>query len=82
MIEKAITKGILSSETAVSLSDEAILGLIFHSGMSTKDQVTSISGRGVGLDVVEKAVAKLNGKVKVESILQKGTTFEFEIPLT
>ncbi|NUU96554.1 hypothetical protein XO10_09945 [Marinitoga sp. 1135] len=59
---------------------EKIFDIIFHEGFSTKVEVTEISGRGIGLNVVKKEVEKLNGKVYVESEIDKGTIFHFEIP--
>ncbi len=80
IIAKAIAKGLIPS--GQSLSDREITNLIFQPGFSTADKVTDISGRGVGLDVVRKAVETLRGRVDVSSELGKGCTFSVRLPLT
>ena len=80
IIEKAIAKGLIQS--GQSMSDSEIISLIFQPGFSTADKVTDISGRGVGLDVVQKAVETLRGRVDVSSELGKGCTFSVRLPLT
>jgi two-component system, chemotaxis family, sensor kinase CheA len=78
---KGIEKGIIKPNQ--KLSDNEACHLIFHPGFSTKSQVTEISGRGVGLDVVKTNVEKLlQGEVEIESILGQGTTFRITLPLT
>jgi len=64
------------------LSDKEIWGLIFAPGFSTASKVTSVSGRGVGMDVVKQAIDSLRGSIEVESVLDKGTTITLRIPLT
>jgi len=78
--EKAISKGLI--QPGQSMSDTEIINLIFQPGFSTADKVTDISGRGVGLDVVRKAVETLRGRVDVSSELGKGCTFSVRLPLT
>ncbi len=78
--EKAIQKKLISPED--NLSDSEIFNLIFQPGFSTAKQVTSVSGRGVGLDVVKKDLGTLGGTVTTESEPGKGTTFLLKIPLT
>lgn len=78
--KKAIEKGILS-ETEV-LSDAECYKLIFRPGFSTKEQITEVSGRGVGMDVVKTNIEKLGGEIQVESTLGKGTVFRIALPLT
>jgi len=78
--EKAIERGIISPNKI--LSDVEAYGLIFEPGFSTAKQITSISGRGVGLDVVKRSIEKLNGTVTVSSEKGKGTTFIIKLPLT
>ncbi len=78
--KKGIEKGIITEDQ--KLTDEEIYDLIFHPGFSTAKQVTSISGRGVGLDVVKKDIESLNGTVAIETEFQKGTAFLLKIPLT
>ena len=64
-----------------TISDNEIIQLIFEPGFSLKDEVTNISGRGVGMDVVKTEVEKMKGNVKVESKVDVGTRFEILIPL-
>jgi len=64
------------------LTDEEVINLIFSSGFSTAKKVTDLSGRGVGLDVVKTNIEVMNGSVRVESELGKGTTFILTLPLT
>ncbi len=77
---KGIQKGLISEKD--NLSDNEIYNLIFQPGFSTAKQVTSISGRGVGLDVVKKDIATLGGSVSIETKKGKGTSFILKIPLT
>jgi two-component system chemotaxis sensor kinase CheA len=78
--QKAIAKGLI--ESGKGMSDSEILNLIFQPGFSTMDKVTDLSGRGVGLDVVRKAVETLRGRVDVSSEFGKGCTFSIRLPLT
>jgi len=78
--EKAIEKGIIKS--GQQLSETESINLIFHSGFSTKSQVTDVSGRGVGMDVVKTNIEQIQGEVIVESELHVGTTFKIILPLT
>jgi len=80
IIRKAIAKGLIQS--GQNMSDSEIINLIFQPGFSTADSVTDISGRGVGLDVVRKAVETLRGRVDVSSEFGKGCTFSVRLPLT
>ncbi|MEM5785773.1 MAG: chemotaxis protein CheA [Syntrophobacteraceae bacterium] len=77
---KAIDRGIISPTD--QLDEKAIYDLIFHAGFSTKDRVTEVSGRGVGMDVVKKCIERLRGKMEVSSIQGKGSTFQLKLPLT
>ncbi|MCZ4282279.1 chemotaxis protein CheA [Kiloniella laminariae] len=77
---KAIEKGIISSDA--SLSDEAIDELIFSPGFSTADEVTDVSGRGVGMDVVRRNIINLGGRIAVQSTPGQGTKFIMSLPLT
>lgn len=80
---KAIEKGLIDLETANSLDDKQALQLIFLPGFSTKDQISSVSGRGVGMDVVKTNIQKLNGRLDIQSIPNGGgTTFTILLPLT
>jgi len=78
----AIKRGILDQDSAARMSDEDAYNLIFAAGFSTKDQVSDISGRGVGMDVVKTKISQLNGSVKIKSELGKGTELLIKVPLT
>jgi two-component system chemotaxis sensor kinase CheA len=80
--QTAINKNIVSQAELDNMSEEQILNLIFQSGFSTKDIITDVSGRGVGLDVVKTNINNLNGTVKINTRVGKGTTFDLHIPLT
>ncbi|AWL29726.1 response regulator [Acinetobacter defluvii] len=77
---KALQKGLIQQEQ--NLTDEEILQYIFHHGFSTAQQVTQISGRGVGLDVVQSEIKSLGGQVSVASTLGQGSTFTIRVPTT
>ena len=77
---KAIEKGVISAEAKLSRRD--ILNLIFEPGFSTAEKITNVSGRGVGMDVVKKAIMKLKGMLDIESEVGKGTTLTIQLPLT
>lgn len=77
---KAVEKGLISEETV--LSDRDSLNLIFEAGFSTAEQVTNISGRGVGMDVVKKQIMKLKGILELDSAPGRGTTTTIRLPLT
>ena len=79
---KAIECGQLDSQTAATLSQESCLQLIFLPGLSTKEQVSDLSGRGVGMDAVRASVAALNGSVQIESTVGQGSSFHIRVPLT
>jgi two-component system, chemotaxis family, sensor kinase CheA len=78
----AVQRGVLSQEAADATNDSEALRLIFRAGFSTRDEVTDLSGRGVGLDVVRDAVERLRGSVEVESVLGDGTRFTLQLPLS
>jgi len=80
--QKAIERGLISSERAAQLAERELLQLIFLPGFSTAAQVTNVSGRGVGMDVVRTNVEKIGGKVEIDSRTGKGTTLRLRIPLT
>ena len=79
---KAIERGLITEDQLASLSDSEVFQFIFAAGFSTAVQVTDLSGRGVGMDVVRTNVSKLNGTVNVYSTKGQGTTIEVLIPLT
>ncbi len=78
----AISKGVLDHEQAGRLSDSEAYNLIFAPGFSTKEAISDISGRGVGMDVVKTKITQLNGSVSIESELGVGTTLAIKVPLT
>ncbi|RTE11386.1 chemotaxis protein CheA [Paenibacillus whitsoniae] len=78
----AIKKGVISEEKANQLSDHDAIQLIFHPGFSTASQLSEVSGRGVGMDIVRTDVERLNGLIDIETELGKGTIFKIRLPLT
>ncbi|HVG90379.1 MAG TPA: chemotaxis protein CheA [Alphaproteobacteria bacterium] len=82
LIAKAVDRGLIKPGDAAVLAETDINNLIFHPGLSTADQVTAISGRGVGMDVVKTVLEKLKGSVSIRSTAGKGTTFYLKVPLT
>jgi two-component system chemotaxis sensor kinase CheA len=73
---------VLQENEAAQISGDEVLNLIFHPGLSTAEEITQISGRGVGMDVVRTVVERLKGQVTVESVPGHGTTFRLMMPLT
>ncbi len=82
VLRRAIDTGVVEADDAVRLNEDEIHHLLFTPGFSTAEQVTEISGRGVGLDVVKSALDNLKGTIEIESTLGKGTTFRLMVPLT
>ena len=80
--QAAVKKGVVTTEVADRLSDAEAIDLIFEAGMSTKEEVTEVSGRGVGMDVVRRSIAEVNGLVKIDTKVGVGTTFTLQLPLT
>lgn len=80
--EIAVAKGLVSPEHIQSMVDEQVFQLLFTPGFSTSEEVTDVSGRGVGLDVVRDTVIKLKGMVEVTSDPSRGTSFIIRLPLT
>lgn len=79
---KAIEKGLITAEVAGRMSEEESYALIFAAGFSTKSQVSEVSGRGVGMDVVKSRLGELNGAIDIRSELGRGSTFTLRLPLT
>ena len=79
---KAIARGAITAEQAENMSDKDIIGLLFLPSFSTAKQVTDVSGRGVGLDVVKSKIESLSGEVDVRTKLGEGSTFIIRLPLT
>lgn len=82
ILATGIKKGLVTAEQAELLADEQVYQLLFASGFSTAEQISSLSGRGVGLDVVKTKIESLGGQVHVTSKPGKGTTFSIQLPLT
>jgi len=76
----AVQRGVISPDEP--LDERGIYDLIFHPGFSTKDKITEVSGRGVGMDVVKKSVERLRGKIEISSHRGRGTRFQLKLPLT
>lgn len=79
---KAVKKGIISEDVSSQMTKEDCYQLIFSNGFSTKDQVSEVSGRGVGMNVVSETVSALNGAIEIESEVDKGTIFRLKLPLS
>lgn len=80
--ERSQQLGLISATQAQSMSDREALDLIFQPGVSTAAEVTHLSGRGVGMDVVRRNLESVNGTVEVETRLRQGTIFRLKVPLT
>ena len=80
--QKALEHGLITADHARDMSEQDAMDLIFLPGFSTAKEVTSISGRGVGMDVVRTNIAKIGGKVTISSLPGRGTTLKIRIPLT
>jgi len=79
---KAVEKGMMEQDAADRLTDNECYNLIFAPGFSTKEQISDVSGRGVGMDVVKTKITQLNGTLNIDSTLGKGTRIEIKVPLT
>jgi two-component system chemotaxis sensor kinase CheA len=79
---KAVEKGMMDEDAAGRLEDKECYNLIFHPGFSTKTEISDVSGRGVGMDVVKTRIAQMNGSVEVDSALGKGSKITIKLPLT
>ncbi len=79
---KAVERGFMTEEQAAAASDEDIIACLFEPGFSTAKQVSDVSGRGVGLDVVKSKIESLSGEVEVKTKLGEGSTFIIRLPLT
>jgi two-component system, chemotaxis family, sensor kinase CheA len=80
--QKAVERGLLTSDQASRLSEREAVNLVFAPGLSTAEKVTNISGRGVGMDVVKTNIEKIGGTIDVQSTRDQGTTLKIKIPLT
>lgn len=79
---KAVEKGMMDEDSAARLTESECFSLIFSPGFSMKQEITDISGRGVGMDVVKNSISKLNGVIDIKSELGVGTTLSIKVPLT
>lgn len=79
---KVVEKGLMDEESAARLDDKDCYNLIFMPGFSTKTEISDVSGRGVGMDVVKTRIAQMNGVVEVDSVEGKGSTIIIKVPLT
>ncbi|HTN01719.1 MAG TPA: chemotaxis protein CheW [Planctomycetaceae bacterium] len=82
VLKKAIENGLVSEADAAAMPDSEVFKLIFLPGFSTAETISSVSGRGVGMDVVRTAIERIGGTVELNSVLGVGTTVKIKIPLT
>ncbi|MDX1772099.1 MAG: chemotaxis protein CheA, partial [Planococcaceae bacterium] len=82
VLNKAISKGIVTNEMAATMTDKQVFELIMASGFSTADTISDVSGRGVGLDVVKSTIESLGGFITIDSTEGKGSLFSIQLPLT
>jgi two-component system, chemotaxis family, sensor kinase CheA len=80
--DQAVRNGLLKAEEAQRVSSQDLLNLIFEPGFSTAAEITEVSGRGVGMDVVRTVVDRLKGTIQISSVKGKGTMFQLRVPLT
>lgn len=80
--EKAVSLGLISAQEADMMPEDDVRSLIFHPGMTTTTQVTHISGRGIGMDVVRDRVESLRGRVSIQSTVGEGTTISLNVPVS
>ena len=80
--QKAVEKGLVDPALAERMSDREAYNLIFLAGLSTKEEISDVSGRGVGMDVVKTRIAQLNGTIEIDSQLGRGTKLHVKLPLT
>jgi two-component system chemotaxis sensor kinase CheA len=79
---KVVEKGLIDADTAARLDDKDAYNMIFLPGFSTKDEISDVSGRGVGMDVVKNRIAQLNGAIEINSEKGKGSSLVIKVPLT
>ncbi len=78
----AVSKGLMDEESAARLDDKECFNLIFAPGFSTKTEISDVSGRGVGMDVVKTRISQMNGTVEIDSVLDQGSKIIIKVPLT
>ena len=79
---KAVEKGVMDEDAAARLSDSEAFNLIFAPGFSTKTEISDVSGRGVGMDVVKTRIGQLNGSIEIDSQIGRGSILKIKVPLT
>ncbi|MBN2887368.1 MAG: chemotaxis protein CheA [Chromatiaceae bacterium] len=79
---KALEKGLIDTAMAERMTDRDAYNLIFMAGFSTKEQISDVSGRGVGMDVVKTRIGQLNGTIEIDSEINRGTRLQVKLPLT
>jgi two-component system chemotaxis sensor kinase CheA len=79
---KAVENGMMDEEAAARLDNKDCFNLIFQAGFSTKKEISDVSGRGVGMDVVKTRIAQMNGSVEIDSVMDEGSTIVIKLPLT
>ncbi len=80
--QRAVERGLITTEQAAGMGEQQLANLVFAPGFSTAEQVTNVSGRGVGLDVVKTSIEKIGGTVDLRTVTGQGTTVQIKIPLT
>jgi two-component system chemotaxis sensor kinase CheA len=80
--QRALSRGLITTDQSQRLSDHDVIKLIFLPGFSTAEKITNVSGRGVGMDVVKTNIEKIGGTVDIQSVVGSGTTLRIKIPLT
>ena len=79
---KAVERGLIAPHAVAEMNEAALLSLIFEPGFSTRDHVTDISGRGIGMDVVRRQIGQIGGSVEIDSVVGEGTTFTLVLPVS
>lgn len=82
VVQKALSSGIITEEQVDNLSEQQVFQLIMAGGFSTADEISDVSGRGVGLDVVKNTIESLGGSITIDSEINKGSVFSIQLPLT
>jgi len=82
IVEKALEKELVNSSELKDMDENEKLKLVFHPGLSTTDEISDVSGRGVGMDVVKKTIERLDGEIAIDSKPDQGTKFSISLPLT
>lgn len=78
--QKVLEEGLMSEDMFDNMNDDRVFGLIFYESFSTKEKISEVSGRGIGMSVVKNELVKIKGMVEVKSVVNEGTTFIFKLP--